>query len=174
MSCHNAGLYSLTQSLTHHCFTFCLANIAFLSFPFPSVCSLCAVVQGMDETTLNGAQSIYKTEFGIEDSKLIIGIVNGAPYLCCAVLSCWLTGPLNYYLGRRGTIIFCCAVSAVACFSQAWATNWYQLMAIRFCLGLGIGPKSATTPMYAAECAPPKLRGAFVMQWQVWTAFGIM
>jgi len=33
----------------------------------------------------------------------------------------------------------------------------------RFFLGLGIGPKSATTPIYAAECAPPKLRGALVM-----------
>jgi MFS family permease len=44
----------------------------------------------------------------------------------------------------------------------------------RFVLGLGIGPKSATVPIYAAECAPPRIRGALVMQWQVWTAFGIM
>lgn len=29
-------------------------------------------------------------------------------------------------------------------------------------------------PVYAAECSPPKIRGALVMQWQVWTAFGIM
>lgn len=44
----------------------------------------------------------------------------------------------------------------------------------RFFLGFGIGPKSATTPIFAAECSPPKLRGALVMQWQMWTAFGIM
>jgi len=44
----------------------------------------------------------------------------------------------------------------------------------RFFLGFGIGPKSATTPIFAAECAPPKLRGALVMSWQMWTAFGIM
>lgn len=44
----------------------------------------------------------------------------------------------------------------------------------RFFLGFGIGPKSATTPIFAAECSPPKLRGALTMQWQMWTAFGIM
>jgi sugar porter (SP) family MFS transporter len=44
----------------------------------------------------------------------------------------------------------------------------------RFALGLGIGPKSATVPIFASECAPASIRGALVMQWQVWTAFGIM
>lgn len=44
----------------------------------------------------------------------------------------------------------------------------------RFVLGFGIGPKSATVPIYAAETAPPAIRGALVMQWQMWTAFGIM
>lgn len=44
----------------------------------------------------------------------------------------------------------------------------------RFCLGFGIGPKSATVPIYAAETTPPAIRGALVMQWQMWTAFGIM
>ena len=37
----------------------------------------------------------------------------------------------------------------------------------RFSLGLGIGPKSATVPIYAAECTPPEIRGALVMQWQM-------
>ena len=29
------------------------------------VCSLCAAVQGMDETVVNGAQGFYKEDFGI-------------------------------------------------------------------------------------------------------------
>lgn len=41
-------------------------------------------------------------------------------------------------------------------------------------LGLGIGPKSATAPILVAEVAPAVIRGALVMQWQMWTAFGIM
>lgn len=48
------------------------------------------------------------------------------------------------------------------------------MLAARLVLGLGIGCKSATVPVYTAECAPAKLRGALTMQWQMWTAFGIM
>lgn len=48
----------------------------------------------------------------------------------------------------------------------------YQIS--RFVLGLGIGPKSTTVPVYAAECAPSAIRGALVMMWQMFTAFGIM
>ncbi len=44
------------------------------------------------------------------------------------------------------------------------------MFAARFFLGLGIGPKSATVPVYAAESTPPAIRGALVMQWQVGTA----
>lgn len=32
------------------------------------ICSLCAAVQGMDETVVNGAQGFYKKQFGIDDS----------------------------------------------------------------------------------------------------------
>lgn len=44
----------------------------------------------------------------------------------------------------------------------------------RLSLRLGIGPKSATVPIYAAECTPPEIRGALLMQWQMWAAFGTM
>ncbi|PKI85421.1 hypothetical protein MVES_000697 [Malassezia vespertilionis] len=49
-----------------------------------------------------------------------------------------------------------------------------HLFVSRLILGLGIGPKSATVPVYAAECTPAPIRGALTMQWQTWTAFGIM
>lgn len=39
--------------------------------------------------------------------------------------------------------------------------------------GLGIGPKSATVPIFAAESSPATIRGAMVMMWQTFTAFGI-
>ena len=37
-----------------------------------------------------------------------------------------------------------------------------------------MGPKSATVPVFASESAPMQIRGALVMMWQMWTAFGIM
>ncbi|KAI0882527.1 uncharacterized protein GGS22DRAFT_45889 [Annulohypoxylon maeteangense] len=143
------------------------------------ICSLCAAVQGMDETVVNGAQVFYKIQFGINDedsmsNSWLLGLVNAAPYICCAFVGCWLTEPMNKAFGRRGTIFISCLVSALACFWQAFTNTWWHMFIARFALGLGIGPKSATTPIFAAECSPPKLRGALVMQWQMWTAFGIM
>lgn len=85
-----------------------------------------------------------------------------------------LTEPLNRVVGRRGTIFLTCIISSLACLWQAFTNNWWHLFIARFMLGLGIGPKSATIPIYAAECTPANIRGALVMMWQMWTAFGIM
>ncbi|KAJ5765350.1 hypothetical protein N7520_004909 [Penicillium odoratum] len=134
--------------------------------------------EGMDETTINGAQLWYKHQFGIADnsarSTWILGLITSAPYLCCAFIGCWLTVPFNRWLGRRGTIFITCAFSALSVFWSGFASEWWNLFLSRFALGFGIGPKSATVPIYAAETAPPSIRGALVMQWQMWTAFGIM
>ncbi|KAH8423707.1 uncharacterized protein LDX57_001464 [Aspergillus melleus] len=142
------------------------------------LCSLSAAVQGMDETVVNGAQIFYKHQFGISGndsrSNWLVGLVNSAPYLCCAVIGCWLTVPFNAWFGRRGTIFITCCFSALACLWQGCVNTWWHMFISRFALGFGIGPKSATVPVYAAETAPPAIRGALVMQWQMWTAFGIM
>ncbi|KAH7922136.1 hypothetical protein BV22DRAFT_1017951 [Leucogyrophana mollusca] len=140
--------------------------------------SLAAAVQGMDEAVINGAQIIYPKQFGIGGSSMrdswLIGVVNSAPYLCCAVVSCWLTHPLNQWLGRKKTIFFTCMISFLTCIWSGLTNTWWHLFIARFFLGFGIGPKSATVPVYAAECSPAPIRGALVMMWQMWTAFGIM
>ncbi|KAE8408951.1 major facilitator superfamily domain-containing protein [Aspergillus pseudonomiae] len=127
-----------------------------------ALCSLAAAVQGMDETVVNGAQIFYKHQFGIgnDDSRSnwLVGLVNSAPYLCCAVIGCWLTVPFNAWFGRRGTIFITCCFSALACLWQGFVNTWWHMFIARFVLGFGIGPKSATVPIYAAETAPPVIR----------------
>lgn len=36
-----------------------------------------------------------------------------------------------------------------------------------------MGCKGATVPIFSVENAPAAIRGALVMTWQLWTAFGI-
>lgn len=144
------------------------------------MCSMAAAVQGMDETVNNGAQAIYlknlgiNTKFSGKQLDDITGLVVGAPYLCCAIIGCWLTEPLNRVFARRGTIFISCFFAAVCSIWEGVANSWVNLFLARFFLGLGIGPKSSTVPIYAAECSPAPIRGALVMMWQMWTAFGIM
>ena len=140
------------------------------------LCILCAgsaIVQGMDQSAVNGAQAFYFREFGITDTWLQ-GLLNGAPYLCSAVIGCWMNVPLNKAFGRRGTIFISCFVSFAASFWMAAAHTWWNLLLARFFLGFAVGAKSSTTPVYAAESTPKTIRGALTMQWQTWTAFGIM
>ncbi|KAI0075386.1 hypothetical protein K474DRAFT_1664337 [Panus rudis PR-1116 ss-1] len=146
------------------------------------LCSLAAAVQGMDESVINGANLFFAPQFGIDPkdesnngrNQWLLGLVNSAPYLCCGLISCWLTAPLNNLFGRRGTIFITAFFSFATCIWQGATNSWQHLFVARFILGFGIGPKSTTVPVYAAECAPPVIRGALVMMWQMWTAFGIM
>lgn len=39
-------------------------------------------------------------------------------------------------------------------------------------LGIGMGLKEVTVPVFSAENAPAIIRGGLVMSWQMWTAFG--
>ena len=55
---------------------------------------------------------------------------------------------------------------------MALSQTWVQLAACRVLLGVGMGLKEVTVPVFAAESAPAGVRGGMVMSWQIWTAFG--
>jgi sugar porter (SP) family MFS transporter len=139
------------------------------------LCAGSAIVQGMDQTAVNGAQEFYFEEFNIgPDQVWLRGLLNGAPYLCSALIGCWSNAPLNKYFGRRGTIFISCIISFITGIWMAACESWQNLLVARFMLGFAVGAKSSTTPVYAAESAPKTIRGALTMMWQMWTAFGIM
>ncbi|KAG9604960.1 putative MFS myo-inositol transporter, partial [Aureobasidium melanogenum] len=137
------------------------------------LCGAAAIVQGMDQTAVNGAQLFYFEDFGITNTWEQ-GLLNGAPYLCSVAIGCWTSPILNKYFGRHGTIWISCFVSVASGAWQGATFGKWQLFASRFVGGFAIGAKSSTTPAYAAECSPPRIRGALGSQWQMWTAFGIM
>ncbi|KAI7776156.1 hypothetical protein LA080_005778 [Diaporthe eres] len=140
-------------------------------------CSIGAAVQGWDQTGSNGANLFFPKVYGIGSKSvhdtLIVGLVNAGPYIGSAVLGCWLTDPINNWLGRRGVIF----VSANFCLwpviGSAFCHAWPEQLACRLLMGIGMGVKASTVPVYAAENSPAPVRGALVMTWQLWTAFGI-
>lgn len=126
----------------------------------------------------------FPTEFGIpidsavpeverEHNEWLVGLINAGPYIASAFFGCWISDPLNNYLGRRGTIfvsgVFCLLTPIGGAISQ----TWQQLFITRLLMGIGMGLKGSTVPIFAAENSPASIRGALVMSWQMWTAFGI-
>ncbi|KAL6246773.1 hypothetical protein RBB50_006080 [Rhinocladiella similis] len=147
-----------------------------------AVCSIGAAVQGWDQTGSNGANLSFPEVFGLDTPEgqpgyerdfWIIGLVNAAPYIGSAFLGCWLSDPCNFYLGRRGTIFTSAIILIATPLGGAFSKTWEQLFASRIIMGIGMGLKGATTPIFAAENSPAPIRGALVMTWQFWTAFGI-
>lgn len=89
------------------------------------------------------------------------------PYMTIALFACWLSDPVNHYLGRRGAIFVGAIFSLLAPIGQAVAQSWPQILVCRILLGIGMGLKEVTVPVFSAENAPANIRGALVMSWQV-------
>ncbi|KAF7947364.1 uncharacterized protein EAE97_004613 [Botrytis byssoidea] len=147
-------------------------------------CSIGAAVQGWDQTGSNGANLSFPLEFGIgqgdnpdspnhDRDNWLVGLVNAAPYIGSAFFGCWMSDPFNAWFGRRGTIFIAAIICIFTPIGGAFAKSWETLFASRIILGLGMGLKGSTVPIFAAENSPAMIRGALVMSWQMWTAFGI-
>lgn len=81
-------------------------------------------------------------------------------------IGCWLADPLNYYFGRRGAIFFSAHFCLWPVLASAFCQTWPQLFVCRLLLGLGMGAKASTVPVFAAENSPAVIRGALVMTWR--------
>ncbi|KAL3474070.1 hypothetical protein BJX99DRAFT_186648 [Aspergillus californicus] len=140
------------------------------------LCAVGAATQGWDQTGSNGANLQFHEEFGIDGEgrdEWIVGVVNAIIFLTAGLVGAFLTDPLNHYLGRRGEIFLTSLCLTATPIGSAFTHSWQALFAARFVMGIGIGAKNATVPIYSAEMAPARTRGALVMFWQLWVVAGI-
>jgi sugar porter (SP) family MFS transporter len=124
----------------------------------------------------NGANLSFPKHFGINGKgrdEWIVGIINSIIFLTAGLIGAFIVDPLNKYLGRRGEIFLTAVVLTVTPIGSACAQSWQGLFAARFIMGIGIGAKNATVPIFSAEMAPHRIRGALVMFWQLWVVIGI-
>jgi len=158
--------------------------------------SIAAAIQGWDQTGSNGANLTFGLALGIPDApppdpnplglggcmsayecnknQWLVGFVNSSPYIAICVFAAWISDPVNELLGRRGTIFVAAIFSVLAPIGSGVSQTWGQLVACRVLLGIGMGLKEVTVPVFSAEVAPTSIRGGLVMSWQIWTAFGIL
>jgi MFS family permease len=144
--------------------------------------SIAAAIQGWDQTGSNGANISFPAALGIDASQIgctdgtisstqcqswewIQGFINACPYIVIAVFAGWLSDPMNHLFGRRITIFVGAIFSLLSPFGMATSQTWPQLAICRGLLGIGMGLKEVTVPVYSAEVAPPNVRGGLVMSW---------
>ncbi|CAI7649090.1 unnamed protein product [Penicillium pancosmium] len=122
-------------------------------------------IQGWDNTGANGANLSFPQEFGIENNAWLVGVINSGA---------WASDPLNNWLGRRGTIFLTGLFCVFPVLAQGFTQNWWGLMLCRLFMGLGMGVKISTIPVFSAEVSPASIRGGLVTSFQLWVAFGIL
>lgn len=132
-------------------------NVLYLTI---ATCSIGAAVQGWDQTGSNGANLDFPHAYGIDrdtiHDKLLVGLVNAAPYIGTAFFGCWLSDPLNSRFGRRGTIFFSANFCLWPVIGSAFCDTWMQLLVCRLLLGVGMGTKASTGnwPFILTSCNP--------------------
>lgn len=67
----------------------------------------------------------------------------------------FIVDPLNHYFGCRGEIFITACILTATPIASGFAQSWQGLFAVRFGMGIGIGAKNATVPIYSAENGPP-------------------
>jgi len=140
------------------------------------LCAVGAATQGWDQTGSNGANLSFPQAFGIGGEgrdEWIVGLINSIIYLTAGLSGAFIVDPLNHYFGRRGEIFITGIILVATPIGSGFAQTWEQLFAIRFVMGIGIGAKNATVPIFSSELAPHRIRGALVMFWQLWVVAGI-
>ncbi|ORY04477.1 and other transporter-domain-containing protein [Clohesyomyces aquaticus] len=137
-----------------------------------ALCSLGSAIQGWDNTGANGANLSFPQEFGIEHNTWLVGVINSAPALF-GLTSAWAADPINNTLGRRGTIFLTGLFCIFPVLAQGFTQNWWGLLSCRAFMGIGMGVKISTIPVYTAEISPASIRGGMVTSFQLWVAFGI-
>jgi MFS family permease len=141
--------------------------------------SLASFLQGFVQSSVNTSGS-YRDQWGLgvehgndADTDYRFGAANASPYLFAAVLGCPLAFPINYYLGRRLAIAIATALVLVSSLASIAVRSWLAMFLIRALHGVGMGIKAVSTTVLASEASVGFFRGTNLLNWQMWTAFGI-
>ncbi len=136
-----------------------------------AVSAISALLYGYDTGIISGALLQIKRAFHT-DSNMEQAIASGI--LLAAVIGALTCSRLSERWGRRRTILLVASVFVVGALLSALSPTAVTLSLSRVVLGFAVGGGTQTVPMYVAELAPPKRRGALVLTFQVGIGVGIV
>jgi SP family galactose:H+ symporter-like MFS transporter len=129
------------------------------------------IIYGYDMSNIAGALLFITKEFQLSTSQqelvttaVVVGEVLGA------VVGGWLANKL----GRKACMVGLAGAYAALRRPQRPRGDVPMLLVARLLLGLTIGISVVVVPVFVAESAPPKVRGALLVAYQVATVIGII
>lgn len=133
--------------------------------------ALAGLMFGLDIGVISGATQFIQHDFGISDrtvehivSWMMLGAAAGA----------LVAGWLSSHLGRKRSLIAGSLLFALASIACGLSNSVAMLLFARLGLGVSIGVLTFTAPLYLAEIAPERIRGAMVSLYQLMITIGIL
>ncbi|MFG1793250.1 sugar porter family MFS transporter [Nocardia sp. NPDC049149] len=129
------------------------------------------VIYGYDLSNIAGALLFITEEFGLTTRQqellttaVVIGEIAGAIG----------GGVLANRIGRKKSMVLVAATYGAFALLGALSTDLPMLVAARLALGITIGISVVVVPVFVAESAPTRVRGALLVTYQMATVIGII
>ncbi|MFD6276358.1 sugar porter family MFS transporter [Streptomyces sp. NPDC060209] len=135
--------------------------------------SIGGLLYGYDTGIIGSALLYLKAPMGIADDTFMQSTVT-AITLLGAIFGALLTGPVSDRIGRRPTTMLVAVLFVAFAAGCGFAPDLTTLVVMRFLLGLAVGGASQIVPVYIAELAPPRMRGAQTSLFQVMICVGTL
>jgi SP family galactose:H+ symporter-like MFS transporter len=135
-----------------------------------ALAALAGLMFGLDNGVISGATAFIQAEFAIDD-RTIEWIVSSM--MLGAAIGAAGAGWLSATLGRKRSLILSAALFVAGSLLCGLAWSPAALIGARLALGLAIGVATFTAPMYLAEVAPERIRGAMIGGYQLMITLGI-
>ncbi len=142
-------------------------HVAFIA----TTAALGGLLFGYDTGVISGALLFLRTAFHL--SSLMMGVVTSMA-LAGAAAGAAVAGRLADHYGRRPILLATAMVFVLGSLVSALAPDLSMLLVGRLLVGVGIGGASMLTPLYLAEIAPARQRGALVSLNQLAVTLGIL
>lgn len=138
--------------------------------------SIAGFLFGYDEGIIAGSLSLVKhffdfshTEVGTMAAALPFGALFGS-----MLIGLFSASYFAKYIARRQILFFAGLLFFCGALGTAYTSTAWLFIISRFLLGLAIGTAAVIAPLYLAETAPEKLRGAMVAMYQLAITIGIV
>jgi SP family arabinose:H+ symporter-like MFS transporter len=126
---------------------------------------------GFDTAVISGTLNFIQPYFGL--SEVSLGwTVSSLLFGCIAGVS--IAGKAGDHYGRKKVLMLAAFLFFVSAVGSALSTQLFLFISARMIGGLAVGVASILSPMYIAEIAPAKYRGALVSLNQMAIVIGIL
>lgn len=133
--------------------------------------ALAGLMFGLDIGVISGAQKFIQMEFQVTDSMIewIVSIMMAGAAIG-ALSAAWMAAKV----GRKRSLILGAVLFVAGSLLCGMAWSPAVLIVGRLILGVAIGIASFTAPLYLAEIAPERIRGAMISLYQLMITIGIL